>query len=133
MFFHFSCGFQDFKFWCLMLASWTELALTFLANLFVLHSCKTKFNTVPYWALSTNFWIQKGCWPHPAMFCLITSSKLSCQLFEFSLKVKVMGSNAGYLLKSFLLYPQHIYNFFELINNSVSKNVLTFLCLKKLF
>ena len=27
----------------------------------------------------------------------------SCK-FEFSLKVKVMGSNPGYLLKSFLLY-----------------------------
>ena len=26
------------------------------------------------------------------------------QNFEFSLKVKVMGSNAGYLLKYFLLY-----------------------------
>ena len=38
------------------------------------------------------------------MFCLITSIKLSRQLFEFSLKVKVMGSNPGYLLKSFLLY-----------------------------
>ena len=36
------------------------------------------------------------------MFCLITSSKLSYQQFEFSLKV--MGSNPGYLLKSFLLY-----------------------------
>ena len=35
--------------------------------------------------------------------CLITSSKLSRQLFEFSLKVKVMGLNPGYLLKSFLL------------------------------
>ena len=35
--------------------------------------------------------------------CLITSSKLSRQLFEFSLKVKVMRSNPGYLLKSFLL------------------------------
>ena len=41
---------------------------------------------------------------NPAMFCLITSSKLSRQWFKFSLKVKMMGSNAGYLLKSFLLY-----------------------------
>ena len=38
------------------------------------------------------------------MFCLITSSKLSRQKFEFSLKV--MGLNLGYLLKSFLLYPE---------------------------
>ena len=38
------------------------------------------------------------------MFCLITSSKLSRQLFEFSLKLKVMGLNPGYLLKYFLLY-----------------------------
>ena len=30
-------------------------------------------------ALSTNFWKQKVCWHHPAMFCLITSSKLSRQ------------------------------------------------------
>ena len=43
------------------------------------------------------------CWHHPAMFCLITSSKLSHQTFEFSLKLKVMESNPGYLLKSFLL------------------------------
>ena len=49
----------------------------------------------------TNFWEQKVCWNHPAMFCLITSSKLSRQWFEFSL---VMGSNPGYLLKYFLLY-----------------------------
>ena len=38
------------------------------------------------------------------MFCPITSSKLSCQKFEFSLKVKVMGLNPSYLLKYFLLY-----------------------------
>ena len=31
------------------------------------------------------------------MFCLNTSSKVSWPYFEFSLKVKVMGSNAGYL------------------------------------
>ena len=55
-----------------------------------------------FWALSTNFWKQKGSWHHPAMFCLITSSKLSCQWFEFSLKV--MRSKPGYLHKSFLLY-----------------------------
>ena len=37
------------------------------------------------------------------MFCLITSSKLSCK-FEFPMKVEVMGSNSGYPFKSFLLY-----------------------------
>ena len=57
-----------------------------------------------YWALSTNFWKQKVCWHHPAMFCLITSSKFSRQWFEFSLKVKVMRLNPVYLLKFFLLY-----------------------------
>ncbi len=35
---------------------------------------------------------------------LLQVSKLSHQQFEFLLKVKVMGSNSGYLLKSFLLY-----------------------------
>ena len=40
----------------------------------------------------------------PAMFCLITSSKLSRQKIKFSPKVKVMRSDPGYLLKSFLLY-----------------------------
>ena len=35
------------------------------------------------WALSTNFWKQIVCWHHPAMFCLITSSKLSLPWFEF--------------------------------------------------
>ena len=38
------------------------------------------------------------------MFCLITSGKLSRQLFEYSLKVKVVDLNPGYLLNSFLLY-----------------------------
>ena len=55
-------------------------------------------------ALSTNFWKQKVCWHRSAISCLISSSKLSHQWFEFSLKVKVMWSNPGYLPKSFLLY-----------------------------
>ena len=38
------------------------------------------------------------------MFCLYTSSKLSRSYFEFSLKVKAMGLNGDYLLKSFLLH-----------------------------
>ena len=46
---------------------------------------------------------KKVCWQCWAMFCIYTSSKLSCPLFEFSLKVKVMGSNPGYFLKSLLL------------------------------
>ena len=32
-----------------------------------------------FWMLSTNMWIQKICWHHPAMFCRITSSKLLWQ------------------------------------------------------
>ena len=42
--------------------------------------------------------------PDVVIFFHLNSSKLSHQLFEFSLKVKVMGLNPGYLLKSFLLY-----------------------------
>ena len=38
------------------------------------------------------------------MFCLYTSSKLSHPQFEFSMKVKMRGSNQGCLLKYFLLY-----------------------------
>ena len=53
------------------------------------------------WMLSTKFWIQKVFWQYPPMFCL------SRPLFEFSLKLKVMWLNAGYLLESFLLY--HLY------------------------
>ena len=34
-------------------------------------------------ALSTNFWMQKVCWHHTAMFCLITSSKLSHNNLNF--------------------------------------------------
>ena len=45
------------------------------------------------------------------MFCLYTSRKLSRPKSEFSLKVKVMGSNADYLLKYFLLY--HIIRTFQ--------------------
>ena len=37
---------------------------------------------------------------------LYTSRKFSHPHFEFSPKVKVMGSNPGYLLKSFLLYKK---------------------------
>ena len=47
------------------------------------------------------------------MFCLITSSKLSQQQFEFSLKAKVMRSNPGYLLKSFLLYTSFFRKYLE--------------------
>ena len=46
---------------------------------------------------------KKVCWHHPAMVCLYTWSKLSRPEFEFSLKVKVLGLNPGYLLKPFLL------------------------------
>ena len=53
--------------------------------------------------MSTNFLFPK-C---PAMFCLYTPSKLSCPSVEFSLKMKVMGSNPDYLLKSFLLYIEY--------------------------
>ena len=56
------------------------------------------------WGVNVNFWKLKVCWHHPAMFCHITSCKLSRQKFEFSLKVKVMRWNPGYLLKYFLLY-----------------------------
>ena len=47
---------------------------------------------------------------------LITSSDLSSQWFEFSLKVKVIRSNPGCLLKSFLLYiySADIYRWTEL-------------------
>ena len=46
------------------------------------------------------------------MFYFITSSKLSHQKFEFLLKMKVMGLNPGYLLKSFVLYG--LANFYSL-------------------
>ena len=36
----------------------------------------------------------------------ITLSTLFLPIFEFSLKLKVMGLNPGYLLKFFLLYSQ---------------------------
>ena len=42
------------------------------------------------------------------MFCLITSSKLSRQLFEFSLKVKVMGSNLFYFNKIRKTQNEHL-------------------------
>ena len=59
------------------------------------------------WMLSTNLWIQQFVDKCPAMFCLYLSSKLE---FEFSLKGKVMESNAGYLLKSILLYFRSFFN-----------------------
>ena len=78
------------------------------------------------WALSTNFWIQKLYWQCTAMFCLYASSKL-----EFSLKVKVMRSNPGYLLKSSLLYQPRFHKIFEHCFSSLcNKNVK--LSMKKL-
>ena len=79
------------------------------------------------WMLSTNFWIQKVCWQYTAMFCLYVSSKLSCLKFEFSLKVKVMRSNPGYLLKSSLLNVWSIFQYaikitFFLLENLEMKN-----------
>ena len=55
------------------------------------------------WVMSTKIMFSKVYWQRPAIFCLYTSSKLSRPSFEFSLKLKKMGSNQGYLLKSFLL------------------------------
>ena len=60
----------------------------------------------------TGWWQQTFCFQkfvNPAMFCLITPSNLFPQNFEFSLKMKVMGSKPGYLLKSFLLYFDKAY------------------------
>ena len=53
--------------------------------------------------MSTNFLFLKISRQCPVIFCFYTSSKLSHSWFEFSLKVKVMGFNPGYLLTSFLL------------------------------
>ena len=50
----------------------------------------------------------KSLWTMPSNVLPYTSSKHSRPYFEFSLKVKVMRSNAGYLLKSFLLYISQI-------------------------
>ena len=48
-------------------------------------------------------WKQKVCWHHPAMFFLNTSSKLSHQQFEFSLKVKVIESSIPFKIFSTLI------------------------------
>ena len=63
------------------------------------------------------------CWQPPAMFSLYTSSKLSRPEFEFSLKgkLKVMGSNPGYLLKSFLLYRLIVGTLFHIFVMSAIK------------
>ena len=57
------------------------------------------------WAMSTEFSLSKVCWQHPAMFCLYTSSKLSCPKFE------LIGDRIefSYLLKSSLFYYVHTY------------------------
>ena len=47
---------------------------------------------------------QKVCWHYPEMFCLIISSKLLRQWFEFSLKVKVIRSNPEFLNLFYLIY-----------------------------
>ena len=70
-----------------------------------------------------------------SLFCLITSNKLSRQQSEFLLKVKAMGLNQGYLLKSFLRYtylPKFLHlgqRFFEGMNCGQLYTFLTFLLL----
>ena len=63
------------------------------------------------------------CWQPRAMFSLYTSSKLSRPEFEFSLKgkLKVVGSNPGYLLKSFLLYRLIVGTLFHIFIMSAIK------------
>ena len=59
------------------------------------------------------------------MFCLIISKKLSRQEFEFLLKVKVMGSNPAYLLKSMcslLMYFMLNYEKNEKVSITLSPN-----------
>ena len=65
--------------------------------------------------MSTNFLFSKVCWQRLAMFCLYTSSQLSRLQFEFSMKLKVMGLNVGYLLKSSLLYPTRPFKLHQLL------------------
>ena len=48
-----------------------------------------KFNC---WVVSTNILFSKAFWQCPLIFCLNTSSKFTAINFNFSLKVKVMGS-----------------------------------------
>ena len=65
------------------------------------------------WTLSITFENKKFEY-HTAMFCLITSNELSC--WQCARKVKVMGSNPGYLLEFFLLYQtwkKEIYDFWK--------------------
>ena len=52
---------------------------SYLACSYLIATVKAKL----CWALSTNFWKQKVCWHHPAMFCPITSSKLSSNNLNF--------------------------------------------------
>ena len=78
----------------------------------------TILNTAKHcWVMSTNFLFSKVYWQRPAMFCLSTSSKLSLPLFEFSLKVKVMGLSPGYFLNLFQ---------FKKVNKFISWNKLRF-------
>ena len=60
------------------------------------------------WVYVNKIFVLSVWWQSPAMFCPYTSSKLSHPWFEFSLKVKVMGLNLGYLFKSFLLYLKKV-------------------------
>ena len=68
--------------------------------------------------------ILKVCWQCPAMFCLYTSSKLSRSYFEFSLKVKVMGSSAGYLLDFFFYFNSRIFLKIVWINSATSSSTI---------
>ena len=83
-----------------------------------------------YWFILTNSLFSKICWQCPAMFAFTPQTNFPAHyLKKISLKVKVIGSNPGYLLRSFLLTK--IKHFFIFIsaqtpsfpsNNSVQYN-----------
>jgi hypothetical protein len=94
----------------------THVSILFKFLIKVEKILKDSLNSIPSHSPSLKIQIMDGkvclmckgktllvCCQHPAMFCLYISRKFSGPYFECSLKVKVMGSNADYLLKYVLL------------------------------
>jgi hypothetical protein len=74
-----------------------------------------------YWVILTNSLFSKICWQCPAMFAFTPQTNFPAHyLKKISLKVKVIGSNPGYLLRSFLLTKINIFLFLFQLKHRVS-------------
>ena len=79
------------------------------------------------WVMSTNFLFSKVCWQHPAMFCHITSSKISCQNLNFHWRqrwwdqIQIIFLNLFYFRKRLQCAPAQRIRLFPIFRAKIVK------------